>query len=522
MSVTSLTAEYCQKLGDRLFADKANTLCDSTGLKEPAIQADWLQAIDASTQSKKTLHFVHSMLKGVKAICSQDPARAKAWVEKAVSYVQTNESAPEERRGQFKAIIEACEALERAHPKISFLQARKSAERHIRLLPLPQAVVSVPKPSKAITYDTVAAAFKAAIDAQEIIDDSNCTKIFTGLLHLAHQLELQHERERAFADMANYLCARKGLATTAVQAVWHQAIEFSTHSKKNLCFVDSLLRGAAKVYSRDPDLANRWIEEAVGVQKNKSAPKERMKHLQEIIAQCQKQERAHLATKLATKLSQVRKDAELSIQLLAFPRRPVAPAPSVVASLPPVLEEAPAAARSKRRRDEPEAGTYDAFAVAFEQAIAEQPLSASNCKAIFEKLFTQAKQIEPSNERDRAFAEMADYLCDHLDLAKTAVQAVWRQAIEFSTHSNKTFYFVDSWVKGLQAILPKDIYLARGWVEEAVVHLQENRLDPKMKMELFQKIARTCQQMKRPDPKIKSILEKAEQRMRTLHASEIE
>lgn len=515
MSVTSFSV-------DQAFSKIADALCDSTGFKEPAVQTMWLEAIEVSTQSKKTLHFVHSMLKGVKAICPQDPARANEWVEKAVSYVQKNESAPEERRGQFKAILAACEALERAHPKISFTQAKKSAERHIRLLPLPQAVVSVPQQSKAITYDEVAATFKTAIDAQEIIDDSNCTKIFEKLFHLAHQLELQHERERAFADMANYLCARKGLATTAVQAVWHQVIEFSTHSKKTLYFVDSLLTGAAAVRSQDPDLANRWIEEAVSyVQKNKSAPKVRMEQFRVIIAECQEGERADPTT---TKLSQVRKDAELSIQLMAFPRRPVAPVPAP--SAPPFagsapIVEAPAAAR-KRRRDEPEAGTYDAFAVAFEQAIAEQPLSASNYKVIFEKLFAHAKQIEPPNERDRAFAEMADYLCDHLGLEKMAVQAIWRQAIELSTHSKKTFSFVNSWVKGLQAILPKDLYLARGWVEEAMVHLQENRLDPKVKMEQFQKIARTCQQMKRPDPKIKSILEKAEQRMRTLHASEIE
>lgn len=154
-------------------------------------------------------------------------------------------------------------------------------------------------------------------------------------------------------------------------------------------------------------------------------------------------------------------------------------------------------ASPKRKREEPEAGTYDAFDLAFRDAI-RKGINALNYGPIFKELFAEANQIESLDERDEAFSEMADYLRKTLGLENRDVRAVWLQAITGSTQSKTTLYFVPSLLKGVQSI--KDPDLANKWLGKAVRWVQENECAREDRIEQLQAIVAEYQKMEPTDP----------------------
>lgn len=149
----------------------------------------------------------------------------------------------------------------------------------------------------------------------------------------------------------------------------------------------------------------------------------------------------------------------------------------------------------KRPKGEPAAGTYAAFDRVFNAALDGQTNTVSNTKKIFENLFAEADQIEAPQERDEAFSAMADYLCQNISLKNKSVRGIWWRAIEASTQSKMTLYFVDSLLQGVSAIRSWDSELANEWVKEGVSYVQQNTCAPQSRIQKLEAVIAAGQEM---------------------------
>lgn len=175
------------------------------------------------------------------------------------------------------------------------------------------------------------------------------------------------------------------------------------------------------------------------------------------------------------------------------------------------------AASLKRKRDEPAARTYEAFDLAFRDAILKG-INSWNYGPIFKELFAQADQITPLAERDEAYSEMADYLRKTLGLENRDVRAVWHEAINASTQSKTTLYFVQSMLRGARAIYTQKPAYASAWIHHVVSYVQTNKCAPKDRSHQLKDIVAAGKEMQCIDTATKL---RAQRMVRSLQAAQI-
>lgn len=169
-----------------------------------------------------------------------------------------------------------------------------------------------------------------------------------------------------------------------------------------------------------------------------------------------------------------------------------------------------AAAGLKRKREEDESDlthppvvtpppvitrTYTEFCDVFTSEKGKG-LTVLRCKPTFDKLFTHALQITAPAERDHAFSAMADCLSSNSSLGLRQVHGtvydLWRNAVEASTWSKKTDYFVNSMIQGAQVIQALNPGRVKQLFDSALKDLRESDCDTTTKITACQRIIDAC------------------------------
>lgn len=207
----------------------------------------------------------------------------------------------------------------------------------------------------------------------------------------------------------------------------------------------------------------------------------------------QSSSRKRLRDESETSLATSDEVAAIPLELMAAPLAPSAQSPSH--KRPKGEPEAGTDDALDLALDAPAAGTYAAFDRVFNEAFDGQTNTVSNAKKIFENLFAEADQIEAPQERDEAFSAMADYLCKNISLKNKSVRGIWWRAIEASTQSKTTLYFVDNLLQGVSAIRSWDSDLANKLIKKGVSYVQQNTCAPQSRIQKLEAIIAAGQEM---------------------------